>query len=198
LPFPSIHQEKQTRKPKKTAAHSLSSKEIFFMLTRKQATYGIKLFIYVLSLTYSFASIAADDGSLFATGGYARGIRSDQPTDKISDHSGVPTRSKWIASHEKIFTMIDKKHAGVIDAKDYISATGGDIVTFATGGYARGLRSKDLVDEIDANRDGKISHDEFIAYITRLFDKMDTTAAHKGNITKAEVTFATGGYNRTQ
>jgi hypothetical protein len=74
-------------------------------------------------------------------------------------------------------------------------ATGGDVVTFATGGYARGLRTREMMDKIDTDRDGTISQVEFIAYMTKLFDMIDTNTTHKGTISKAEVMFATGGYN---
>ena len=37
------------------------------------------------------------------------------------------------------------------------------------------------------------SHDEFIAYQTKIFDMMDTSTTHKGMLGKEEVMFATGG-----
>jgi hypothetical protein len=150
----------------------------------------------VLALTYSFVSIA-DTVVSFATGGYASSLRSEELMKKMSDGTGMLTRDEWVAFHEKIFTMLDKKHTGAIGAQEYISATGGDVVTFATGGYARALRSQDMMDKIDTDRDGTISHAEFISYLTKLFDMMDTNAAHKGTITKKEVMFATGGYNES-
>jgi len=69
-------------------------------------------------------------------------------------------------------------------------------VTFATGGYARGLRTKEMMDKIDTDRDGTISQAELIAYVTKVFDMMDTSTTHKGTVGKEEVMFATGGYNR--
>src|SRR3984957_17159955 len=115
---------------------------------------------------------------------------------KMADGTGMLTKDQWIAFHEKIFTMLDKKHTGAVDSENYISASGGDVVTFATGGYARGLRSKEMMDKIDTDRDGTISQAEFMAYLTKVFDMMDTSTAHKGVISKEEVMFATGGNNR--
>jgi Ca2+-binding EF-hand superfamily protein len=151
----------------------------------------------LFALTFSLVSIAADNVVSFATGGYASGLRSEELMKKMSDGTGMLTKAEWIAYHEKIFTMLDKKHTGVIDAKDYVSDTGGDVVTFATGGYARGLRSKDMMEKIDTDRDGTISHSEFITYLTKVFDLMDTSPDHKGTLTKEEVMFATGGYNKS-
>jgi hypothetical protein len=148
-----------------------------------------------IALGYSNVLLAADVAS-FATGGYARGIRSEELMGKMSNGTGKLTKQEWIDFHEKIFAMLDKKKTGFIDASEYVSATGGDVVTFATGGYARGLRSKEMMDKIDTDGDGKISHAEFMAYLTKIFDMMDTNPAHKGMITKEEVMFATGGYNR--
>jgi hypothetical protein len=54
-----------------------------------------------------------------------------------------------------------------------------------------------MMDKIDTDRDGMISHAEFMTYLTKVFDMMDTSTAHKGAITKEEVMFATGGYNKS-
>ena len=48
-----------------------------------------------------------------------------------------------------------------------------DMVSFATGGYARGLRTMTEMHKIDTDGDGTVSHDEFIAYQSKVFDMMD-------------------------
>ncbi len=53
-----------------------------------------------------------------------------------------------------------------------------------------------MMKKIDTDNDGTISHDEYIAYQTKIFDMMDTSTTHKGNSGKEEVMFATGGNNR--
>jgi hypothetical protein len=50
------------------------------------------------------------------------------------------------------------------------------------------------MDKIDTDGDGTVSHDEFIAYQLKIFDMMDTSATHKGNVGKQEIMFATGGF----
>lgn len=149
-----------------------------------------------VALTYSSASLA-DDMASFATGGYARGLRSEKLLAKMdTDGDHMMSKAEWLAFQEKIFTMLDKKKTGVLDAKTFVDKTGGDVATFATGGYARGLRSAAMMHKIDTDGDGTISHDEYIAYQAKIFDMMDTSTTHKGMIGKEEVMFATGGNNR--
>src|SRR5216684_3217062 len=76
-----------------------------------------------------------------------------------------------------------------------VASLADDMVSFATGGYARGLRTKEMMHKIDTDGDGTISHDEYIAYQVKIFDMMDTSNAHKGMIGPQEM-FATGGANR--
>jgi hypothetical protein len=147
------------------------------------------------ALTYSLASFA-DDMVSFATGGYARGLRTKAMMHKIdTDGDGTISKDEWIAYQEKVFAMLDENKTGTLDAKTFISADGGELVSFATGGYARGLRTKAMMHKIDTDGDGTISHDEYIAYQIKIFDMMDTSTAHKGTIGPQEM-FATGGANR--
>jgi len=39
-----------------------------------------------------------------------------------------------------------------------------------------------MMHKIDADEDGTISHNEYIAYQVKIFDMMDTSTAHKGMI----------------
>ncbi len=147
------------------------------------------------ALTYSSASLA-DDVATFATGGYARGLRSEKLLAKMdTDGNHMMSKDEWLAFQEKIFTMLDKNKTGKLDAKTFVDKSGGDVATFATGGYARGLRSAAMMHKIDTDNDGTISHDEYIAYQSKIFDMMDTSTTHKGEVGKEEVMLATGGYN---
>jgi hypothetical protein len=77
------------------------------------------------------------------------------------------------------------------------------VASFATGGYASGLRTKEMMNIIDTDGDGKISRAEWDAFQEKVFKTLD---AHKrGKLdtkifarrTEARITtFATGGYAR--
>lgn len=149
-----------------------------------------------LAISFAVASFAEDMAS-FATGGYARGLRSEKLMNKMdTDGDGMVSRAEWTAFHEKAFAMLDKNKTGMLDAKQFISKDGGDMVSLATGGYARGLRTSAMMKKIDTDGDGSISHDEYMTYQLKVFDMMDTSTQHKGMIGKEEVMFATGGNNR--
>jgi hypothetical protein len=145
----------------------------------------------------SSAAAVADDMASFATGGYARGLHSEKLMHKMDTNGdGMVSKDEWLAFQEKVFAMLDKDKSGKVDAKEFISADGGEIASFATGGYARGLRTQAMMHKIDTDGDGTVSHDEFIAYETKVFDMMDTSTTHKGMLGKEEIMFATGGNNR--
>jgi hypothetical protein len=147
------------------------------------------------ALTFSSA-VLADDMASFATGGYARGLRSEKLLAKMdTDGDHMMSKAEWLAFQEKLFTMLDKKKTGMLNAKEFVSKSGGEVATFATGGYARGLRSAEMMHKIDTDGDGTISHDEYIAYQSKVFDMLDTSTSHKGLVGKEEVMLATGGYN---
>jgi hypothetical protein len=117
---------------------------------------------------------AADDMASFATGGYASGLRTMSEMHKIdTDNDGTVSKSEWMAYQEKVFAALDKDKEGSVDEKEFL-APSKEMASFATGGYARGLQTKDMMHKIDKNGDGKVSHDEFIAYQMAVFDMMDT------------------------
>src|ERR1700692_1100228 len=133
------------------------------MLTSHSIRPAVMAIACAIALAYSMASIA-DDMASFATGGYARGLHSDKLMHKIDTNgAGMICKDKWVPYQEKGFAMLDKNRSGTLDAKTFISPDGGELVSFATGGYARGLRTKAMMHKIDTDGDGTVSHGAHIA-----------------------------------
>ena len=85
-----------------------------------------------------------------------------------------------------------------------LRAVADDVASFATGGYAAGLRTKEMMNIIDTDGDGTISRAEWDAYQEKVFNALDTHKRGKLNTTifagRTEVrlgtSLATGGYAR--
>src|SRR5580700_4231905 len=135
---------------------------------------GIHPLAVVLAALMCAPLASADDMTSFATGGYARGLRTMSEMHKIdTDGDGTVSKAEWLAYQEKVFAALDKKKTGMVDEQEFL-APSNDMASFATGGYARGLQTKAMMHKIDTDGDGTVSHDEFIAYQTKVFDMMDT------------------------
>lgn len=130
--------------------------------------------VVALSLTFLAGGFAvADDMASFATGGYARGLRTMDEMHMIDTNGdGHITKDEWLAYQKRVFAALDRKGTGDIDEAEFLSPSS-EMVTFATGGYARGLQTKAMMHKIDTDHDGKITLDEFLAYQTKVFDMLD-------------------------
>jgi Ca2+-binding EF-hand superfamily protein len=125
------------------------------------------------TLLSSFPS-SANDMASFATGGFARGIQTESMMDKIdANHDGKISKEEWIAYQEKVWNALDKNRTGIVSDKQFLAPCP-ELVAFATGGYARGLQTREMMRKIDKDGDGSVSHEEFMSDQMALFDMMDS------------------------
>lgn len=94
-----------------------------------------------------------------------------------ANHDGMITKDEFGAYGEKIWKLISH-------GKDKVSVDSAS-TDFATGNMSM------KVNDMDANHDGFITHDEFMAYGAKMFDKMKSP---KGDMTTSDATkyFASG------
>ena len=142
------------------------------MLTKSRSAFAS----CAILLMFGSAAALAGDMTSFATGGYARALRTQEMMDKIDangDH--MVSKAEWDAWQGKSFAMMDADSSGVLDHDEFMSAKADEMVAFSTGGYASALRTREMLARIDANNDGKVTRAEFAAFQDKVFDSMDTS-----------------------
>lgn len=141
---------------------------------RKPETIRSLHVVAILTATLTAMAVAAAaDVATVATGGYARGLQTKEMMHKIDKNGdGKVSKDEWVAYQEHIFVMLDKDKTGFIDAKEFLTPST-EVVSFSTGGYGRGMQTREMMHKIDQNGDGKVSHDEFIAHQLIVFETMD-------------------------
>jgi hypothetical protein len=145
-------------------------------------TRSSRLVVYAaLSASLSFTTLSiASDMAEFATGGYARGVQTETMMNNIdTNHDGRISKSEWLAYQERVWKALDKDASGVVNETQFLTPSV-SMTSFATGGYARGLQTPEMMRKIDKDGDGTVSHDEYIVDQAALFDLMDT--GHSGAV----------------
>ena len=142
-------------------------------------TTAVKRSVVFATATFVFGSTAfADELVAFATGGYASGLRTPEMMHKIdADGDGKVSKEEWQAYQEKLFAMLDTDHSGALEAQEFMHPKQ-DVASFATGGFASGLSTQDMLIKLDTDKDGKVSRAEFLVYQTKVFEMMDTAKTH--------------------
>jgi Ca2+-binding EF-hand superfamily protein len=138
----------------------------------KARTIPVALSVILLS---AGTTAMADQMVSFATGGYANQLRTPEMMHKIDVNAdGQVSKTEWDGYQQKLFVMMDADTSGALDDKEFMQAHRSDVASFATGGFATALRTSEMFAKLDADHDGKVSREEFVAYQSKLFDMMDT------------------------
>ena len=128
-----------------------------------------------LVLLTASAVAMADQVVAFATGGYASQLRTPEMMHKIDTNAdGMVSQGEWDAYQQKLFSMLDADNSAALDSTEFMKGHHNEVASFATGGFANALRTSEMFSKLDADHDGKVSRDEFLAYQSKLFDMMDT------------------------
>src|SRR5260370_35412510 len=128
----------------------LSVNQLFWLLKGDHmlTTHWIRTALVWMACAFAFsysAASLADDLVSFATGGYARGLRSEKLMHKIdTDGDGTVSKDECIAYQEKVFAMLDKNKTGKLDTKPRIAPSGGDLATCSTRAPLRRRRTQAL------------------------------------------------------
>lgn len=127
----------------------------------------------LLGLVGYMAAAAAGDEVSFGTGGYASALRTKEMMHKMDTNGdGMVSRDEWTAFQERVFDALDKDKSGFLTEAEFTEHIS-DATAFGIAAYARGLMTKEMFMKIDANGDGKISREEFLAYHRKIFDMLD-------------------------
>jgi hypothetical protein len=125
----------------------------------------------------------ADDVVSFATGGYAAGLRTTAMMNVIDangDHH--VSQDEWTEFQQRSFAALDRDRSGKLDSLEYFGRPS-ESVSFATGAYARGLRSQQMFGKLDSDGDNAVSREEFLRFQAGVFAMMDTHKTRRLSIT---------------
>lgn len=141
-----------------------------------------------------FPLVLAPVGLMLAACGSANaqqhdGSRIIQQLEKAdANKDGSVSRAEFTAFRETQFTRMDRNKDGVVTASD--------IPRRAAKRMPEGLSIDQLVKQLDANGDGKISQQEFVTGPTPAFDRVD--ANQDSVVTKAELDAARAIFSARQ
>jgi Ca2+-binding EF-hand superfamily protein len=131
------------------------------------------LALALLTLLVHVAPAAADEPVTFGTGGYASAMHTKEMMHKMDTNGdNMVSKDEWTAFQERAFAALDKDNSGFITEAE-LMATPDDQFAFATAAYARGMKTHEMFMKLDANGDGKVTREEFLAFHRKVFDMMD-------------------------
>jgi Ca2+-binding EF-hand superfamily protein len=94
-----------------------------------------------------------------------------------ANHDGRISRDEFLAARAKRFDQFDRNHDGYIDDQD--------MPRFVRANADRMQKLQAVLNLADANHDGRVSRDEYMAASGRMFERIDVN--HDGYIDQGEL-----------
>jgi len=133
------------------------------------------ILLYTTVLAASSAAWAIDSvQEAIVTPAYEKNMRTSEMMKQLdANGDGKVTMEEGEAYFRKLFAKLDVNGDGVLDATEWKGAAKNpDVVSISTGGYARALSSMEMMKLCDADRDHKVTEDEFLRIHQNLFNRM--------------------------
>ena len=134
----------------------------------------------IRTVTLLAAAMTLNSGCMMAARGEAQ-HRHPDPTRILAsadtNGDGVTTREKFHAARQRLFARLDRNGDGYIDRSDGSGRL--------TRRHEAQERLAELIGQLDADGDGRVSKAEFDDGPAPLFDRADTD--HNGQLSQAEV-----------
>lgn len=145
------------------------------MDNKSNSTRNVLSMALVSTMLFSLSASAIDSvQEAIVTPAYEKNMRTLEMMKKCDTNGdGEVSQAEGEAYFRKMFATLDVNHDGALDKTEWVGAARNvDVVSLATGGYARALSSMDMMAKSDANKDRKVTEDEFLAVHQNLFNKM--------------------------
>ncbi|MFM9914068.1 MAG: calcium-binding protein [Methylophilaceae bacterium] len=119
----------------------------------------------------ALSGVASAD-AMIGSGGYStlKTMEMMKMIDFNGDH--MVTKNEFMTYYGAIFGALDTDNDGTVDATEWEGTKGSNKISIATGGYSRQLRTLKMMDAMDADKDHKITKDEFIKFHEAIFNAM--------------------------
>ena len=126
-------------------------------------------------LTVSTSAFAAE--AMLGTGGYARQLQKMEMMKMLdADGNSMVTAAESDSYYNSIFDALNKDSDDSLEANEWAGPSKNSKLDLTTGGYAKELRSMQMMKLMDADSDKKVTREEFLNHHRAVFAKLDSSS----------------------